>query len=125
MADYQPPAGYEEVVPGYHDFKAKGNEVVEGVLMEKEEGLGENNSSRYTLERKDNHEQIMFWGSMVLDGRMKPIKVGEEIVVWYQGEKPSPKRKGKFFHDWRVYRNKDSVVKQATTAADLEEVFGK
>jgi hypothetical protein len=125
MSDYQPPAGYEEVVPGYFDFKTKGNEVLEGVLIEKEENIGENHSSRYTIEQKDTHDQVMCWGSTVLDGRMKPIKVGEEIVIWYQGEKPSQTRKGKSYHDWKVFRNKDSKVQTAVTAQDLEEVFGK
>lgn len=120
--DYQPPAGYEEVVPGYHDFQS--DEVVEGVLVEKEEGVGDNNSMRYTIERKDNNNQVMFWGSTVLDSRMKPIAPGEEIVVWYQGLKPSNQRKGASYHDWKVFRNKQTTPKPLTKT-DLEEVFGE
>lgn len=123
MADYKVPAGYEEVTPGYHNFQEE--PVLEGILTEKEEHIGENNSTRYTIERKSDNEQVMCWGSTVLDGRMKPVKIGEEIVIWYQGEKPSEKRKGKFYHDWRVYRNTKTKVAETVSAKDLEEVFGK
>ena len=74
-----------------------------GLYTGKEENLGENNSTLYTFEISDNNEVVSVWGSTVLDGRMKSIKVGEEVKIVYKGKKDSLKRKGKFFHDFEVF----------------------
>jgi len=121
MADYKPPAGFEEINPGYHDFET--NPVLQGVLIEKESDVGDNNSMRYTIENIETHEQEMVWGSTVLDARMKTADLGIELVLWYQGKKPSTKRGGKDYHDWKVYKN--TTASKGATAKDLEEVFGE
>ncbi|MDE1867878.1 MAG: hypothetical protein KGI08_09255 [Thaumarchaeota archaeon] len=101
------------------DYKAlkKGAEVV-GVYLYKEEGIGENNSTLYTLELPDG-SGISIWGNTLLDMRFKNLKEGEEVKVVYLGQEPSQKRKGKFYHNFEVYHR---VVPFAQVSSDVNEV---
>jgi len=83
-----------------HNFEEE-KELI-GVFTGKDENVGENNSTIYHLEKQDG-EMTDVWGSTVLDVRLKNIKVGEEVKIVYNGKKPSPNRKGKFYHDFEVY----------------------
>ena len=102
------------------DYKALGKESeLVGVYMYKEEGIGENNSTLYTFELSDG-SAVSIWGNTLLDMRFKNLKPGEEVKVVYLGQEPSPKRKGKFYHNFEVYHR---VVPFAKMNSDEDEVL--
>ena len=70
------------------DYKEE--QEITGVLLEKEENVGPNNSMMYKLQTEDG-ETIGVWGNTVLDGRFKKIEVGEEVKLVYLGKMKSPK----------------------------------
>jgi len=62
----------------------KGDQII-GLLVDIQTGVGENNSTLYTVQTKDTGENLGVWGSAVLDSRMKGIGVGQEVKITYQG----------------------------------------
>ena len=74
-----------------------------GLFTGKEEHVGENDSIVYSFEQSKDNEPVSVWGSTVLDTRMKNVKVGEEVKIVYKGQKDSPNRKGKKYHDFDVF----------------------
>ena len=74
---------------------------IEGVLTEKRENVGPNNSMMYTIQQKDGTD-IGAWGSNVLDGKMKGVEVGEEVKIVYKGKVTSEKTK-RSYHDFAVF----------------------
>lgn len=86
----------------------KDDEVV-GILVDVEHGVGDNNSTMYTIEQASNHESISVWGSAVLDSRMKGISVGEEVRIVYKGlgDKKPGKNPPKL---WQVFHRDPEVV---------------
>lgn len=58
---------------------------IEGLLVDIESGVGQNNSMLYTVEEKESGESLSVWGSTILDQRMKGIKVGEEVKIVFNG----------------------------------------
>ena len=89
----------EDIIP-FHDFNKE--KILKGILADKVENVGINKSTIYTLEQ-ENGDKIKFWGSQVIDVRLKNAQLGEEIGIEYFGKKPSPNRKDKFYHDFKVY----------------------
>ena len=61
------------------------DDSIEGLYTAKEENVGQNDSNMYYVERLDNHEVIQIWGSTVLDQRMIPVKVGQQVRITYKG----------------------------------------
>lgn len=72
-----------------HDFEL--NKLIEGVLIEKKENVGANNSRLYVIEVGDT--LVSVWGSFVLDRKMQSVKVGNEVKIEYLGKKISDKTK--------------------------------
>lgn len=60
-------------------------DAIEGLLVDVEKGVGENNSTRYTIQETKTGENFGVWGSAILDSRMKGIAVGMEVKITYQG----------------------------------------
>ena len=81
--------------------EGKGSELI-GLYTGKEEHVGENDSNVYSFEIEGG-EVVTVWGTTLLDMRFKNLKVGEEVKVVYLGAVPSPKRKGKTYHNFDVY----------------------
>ena len=81
------------------DYK-KVPEVI-GVLIDKRDNVGPNNSKMYTLEQPDG-KLINVWGSTVLDSRMGIIPIGTEIRIVYLGLATSPKTKREY-HNFEVW----------------------
>ena len=74
----------------------------EGKYVGKETGIGENNSTLYSLQQADG-TVVKVWGSTVLDGKMANVGIGQIVQIKFLGSKPSPKRKGKTYKDFAVF----------------------
>lgn len=61
------------------------DDEIEGILTDIQHGVGQNDSTLYTIQRKDTGENTGVWGSTVLDQRMKGISVGMEVRIVYKG----------------------------------------
>lgn len=59
-------------------------EAVQGLYIDKKDGLGANNSTIYTIE-VPNVGKVGVWGSQVLDARMKQIVIGSEVRITFLG----------------------------------------
>lgn len=91
-------------------FTFKEGQSVEGVLTEKEENTGSRgNSTLYTMERVDG-EVIKFWGSTILDDRMSPVQIGEEVMIEFTGWDKN--QQGTEYKTWEVYRDAEVVEAQ-------------
>jgi hypothetical protein len=94
--------GYQEVgaqTSETWDFEK--NPQFEGVFIEKQTGVGKNNSNIYVFEGQDN-TRYGIWGSSVLDTRLKNLVVGEEVVIVYVGQEKS-KRTGRTYKNFKVF----------------------
>ena len=74
---------------------------LEGVFIEKQTGVGQNNSNIYVFEGQDN-ARYGVWGSSVLDARLKNLVVGEEVVIVYLGKEKSEKT-GRTYKNFKVF----------------------
>lgn len=74
--------------------------LLEGVLTGVQEGIGPHNSTLY--EAKVDGKKVKFWGSTIIDTRLRNVKIGEEIKIQYKGEKKSAKT-GRKYKDYVVW----------------------
>ena len=91
----------------FWNFKDKGNETLIGVFVSVEPNQGSHNSNLYTV--NVNGTLISFWGSTVLDTRLKNIVKGEEIKVTLLGKVTS--KKGVEYTDYEVFHRKSAFSK--------------
>jgi hypothetical protein len=73
---------YKEINPTVWTYENDGDSI-EGVLVHKEDNVGENKSWMYNIETPDGVKSV--WGSAVLDSRMKFVTVGNKVRVTYKG----------------------------------------
>lgn len=85
----------------------KEEDFVEGLYVNKEENVGQNSSNIYYIEQLKDHEMIQIWGTTILDQRMAPVKVGQQVRITYKGK--GEKKGGKQApHIWKVeYKDAD------------------
>lgn len=74
---------YKEVNPEIWNHEKDGD-FVEGILVLKEDEIGENKSWMYSI-KTSKGEVKNVWGSAILDSRMKLIKVGDKIKITFKG----------------------------------------
>jgi hypothetical protein len=86
----------------------KEGETLEGLYINKESGVGPNKSNVYYIERLEDHDIIQLWGTTILDMRMIPVKIGQQVLITYKGL--GVKGKGKQApHIWKVeYKDVDA-----------------
>ncbi len=58
-------------------------DFIEGVLVNKQDQVGPNNSWMYTIETSEGVKSV--WGATILDSRMVAIKIGSKIKITYKG----------------------------------------
>ncbi|MCE5214587.1 MAG: hypothetical protein LLF83_07710 [Methanobacterium sp.] len=75
-------------------------EFIQGIYIDKEEGVGQFKSNLYTI-KTDEAEEIKFWGSTVLDNLMEKVPLSSEVRITFQGKKPSKTGK-KAWKDYKV-----------------------
>jgi len=79
----------------------KEGEQLEGLYVNKESNVGPNSSNIYYFEKLDTHEIMQVWGTTILDMRMIPVKIGQQVLITYKGL--GQKGKGKQApHIWKV-----------------------
>jgi hypothetical protein len=86
----------------------KREEFVEGLYINKETEVGENKSNIYYIEQLFNHEVVQLWGTTILDQRMAPVRVGQQVRITYKGLGEKGKGGKQAPHIWKVeYKNPD------------------
>ena len=91
-----------------------------GVFVDKQEGVGPNNSMLYEIELKDG-KRVSIWGSTVLDVRLKNLEVGEEIKIVYLGMAKSQHRKGAEYKNYDVWHRPSPLEKVSDDPGPEEE----
>lgn len=74
---------YKEINPELWTYENDGD-FIEGVLVAKENEVGENKSWMYNIETSEGQVKNV-WGSAILDSRMKFVNVGSKIKITYKG----------------------------------------
>lgn len=69
--------------PQVWEYK-KENDSIEGVLVNKRQNIGKNNSNAYDID--DQKNVVMVWGSTILDKRMAFVNVGDRVRITYKGK---------------------------------------
>lgn len=87
-----------------------------GVLVNKEENVGPNESMMYTIETETG-ERLGVWGSTVLNSRMGQVPVGTEVKIVYKGKATSDKT-GRQYKDYEVYIRDAPLVKEMEEALE-------
>ena len=77
---------FEEIEPNVWKPQKDGDSI-EGVIVRKDTDVGTNKSNTYHLEK--DGDQIMVWGSTVLDDRLAYVKVGEYVRITFKGTQPN------------------------------------
>ncbi len=103
---------YKESAGNFWKPKEAG-EALEGLYITKETGVGQNNSNMYYIEELKSHQVFQVWGTTVLDQRMMPIKIGQQVRITYQGLGEKGKGGKQAPHIWKV-EYKDAEVVQVT-----------
>ena len=80
----------------------KEGEFVEGLYISKETNVGTNQSNIYYIEKLENHEVIQLWGTTILDQRMTPVKIGQQVRITYKGLGEKGKGGKQAPHIWKV-----------------------
>jgi len=101
-------------MPATHNFEEE--KELEGVFVGVEENVGSNNSNLYTLERKDG-TRASFWGSTLLDSRLKNAVVGQEIKIVYKG-KVKNEKSGRTYKNFELFK---SSAEEKDFGGDLED----
>lgn len=73
---------YQEINPEMWTYVNDGD-FVEGIVLNKEDNVGENKSWLYSIETPEGVKSV--WGSAVLDSRMAFVKIGDKIRITYKG----------------------------------------
>jgi len=82
-----------------------------GVFLDKKENQGdENNSTIYNF-TMDDGSIVGFWGSTVLDTKLRRVQEGDEVKIEYVGEVESQKKKGRKYKDFKVWIRKSLEIR--------------
>lgn len=73
---------YEEINPTVWKYENE-DDFIEGVVINKEDDVGENKSWLYSLETSEGVKSV--WGSAILDSRMAFVKIGDKVKITYRG----------------------------------------
>ena len=73
---------YKEINPTLWTYEKEGD-FIEGILVGKEDEVGENKSWMYDIETPEGVKNV--WGSVILDTRMAFVKIGDKIKITYKG----------------------------------------
>lgn len=87
-----------------HDFES--DKILTGILTEIKRNVGANDSNIYVVQT--DKELTSFWGSSVLDNKLKDVFPGQEVRVTYLGKVKSEKT-GREYKDFKVeYRSPEA-----------------
>ena len=86
-----------------HSFEME--KTLEGILVNKQENVGPNNSKLFTIEKSKSHEKVSVWGSAVLD-KLFTLPVGSLIRIEYLGKAKG--KTGKEFKNYKIQVDEDT-----------------
>lgn len=102
-------SGYKESTGNFWK-PAKKEEFVEGLYINKETEVGENKSNIYYIEQLTDHTVVQLWGTTILDQRMIPVKLGQQVKITYKGLGEKGKGGKQAPHIWKVeYKDVDDM----------------
>lgn len=90
------------------DYKEGKEKELVGILKEKKENVGPNNSMLYVIQKEDESE-IGIWGTTVLNTKFSEIIVGEEVKITYKGKVKNP-TSNREYHDFEVYHRPSGEI---------------
>lgn len=64
----------------------KEGDTIEGVYVQKREGVGKHKSNVYLVQEQGRQEPRAVWGSIVLDARFGEIPEASQVEIEYLGE---------------------------------------
>lgn len=73
---------YKEINPTDWTYEKEGD-FVEGILVNKKDGVGVNKSKLYIIETPEGVKNV--WGAAILDSRMDLVKLGDIVKITYKG----------------------------------------
>ncbi len=74
---------YKEVVDPLIWTYENDGDFIEGVLVNKQDQVGPNNSWIYTIETLEGVKSV--WGAAILDSRMVAVKLGAKLKITFKG----------------------------------------
>jgi len=80
----------------------KDGDFVEGLYINKETNVGQNKSNIYYIEKLEDHDVVQIWGTTILDQRMTPVRVGQQVKITYKGLGEKGKGGKQAPHIWKV-----------------------
>lgn len=80
----------------------KEGESLEGLYINKEGNVGTNQSTIYYIENLEDHQVVQLWGTTILDQRMMPVKIGQQVRITYKGLGEKGKAGKQAPHLWMV-----------------------
>lgn len=89
-----------------HDFEK--DKVLEGILSEKKEKIGQNESKLYTIE-KAGGDKVSVWGSAVLDA-LYNLPIGSLVRIEYLGKEKG--QRGTFYKNFRIQIDEETDPRQ-------------
>jgi hypothetical protein len=102
---------FNSVEPGVWKFENEGDSIF-GVLINAESKDESNDlSAKYFIETETG--MMMFWGSAVLDDRMKLVKIGKPVRITYLGTKKNAKGRDLKVFSVETGRKKSQTTTQA------------
>lgn len=87
-----------------HSFETE--KSLEGVLTNKQENVGPNNSKLFTVE-KEGGSKVAVWGSAVLN-KIWEVPIGSKIWIEYLGKKKG--KRGTEFRDYKIDVDTDTAL---------------
>lgn len=88
----------------------KEDEFLEGIYLNKETNVGPNKSNIYYIEDLTTKEATQLWGTTILDQRMMPVKIGQQVKITYKGKGEKGKGGKQAPHIWKVeYKDAEDV----------------
>lgn len=79
-----------------HSFELE--KELEGILVEKKEKVGPNDSKLFTIEKKGG-KKVSVWGSAVLD-KLNMLAIGTTVKIKYLGKEKG--KKGTMFKNYQI-----------------------
>ena len=100
-------------------FEEAGQELEAYYVGTLENQGSEKNSSIHTF-KKENGEEVVMWGSFVMDDQLAKTEFGSFILIKYLGKEKS-KKGGKQYHNFEVFVDESAEKIEAPAAAVKKE----
>lgn len=99
-----------------------------GYYIDKKEGVGQNDSTVFTVERKSDGKRLSVWGTRILVDEMDKVRIGSLVKITWLGKKltkagalkPEKKRTSTdSYHAWEVGVSKNDTSRIGGAAQNV------